>query len=252
MKKIFFLLFLSVSCKTLTISKMEKPELIFYTTDNKRYALRVFDSLLSSTLPNGQIISPTLTVCRNESLVGASTNAWEPTLYQVIRPIIPIMFTQYCWTNEAYTPNTIYRFNTPFLIERGIQPAQNKWPALLAPYAVSISQLLSFYGPPAGNYAVNYSGTVMLNYYEKIPFSSIDFKTINSPGGVGSIPAVVFDPTTSVAAFVVQQQQATPFPLRSGAISDYGNTISIAYQPNFGADVLLNCHTNFVYFELLD
>jgi hypothetical protein len=227
-----------------------KTDIYFVTTDNKKYQLRVWDTLITSSLPNGFQMYPNFTFCQDAELAGASTNAWEPTLYNVRKDIIPISVSQYAFVNNFATPgnrNSIYRFSTPYLIERGALPGKNSFAAKIAPYTRVTSLDTSFYAP-AGTESVAYNGNVAFEHYENVAFSSKDFRSVVSPDGV--IKALVFDPTVNVTAYTVQQQQTIPQPMRSPVANDYNQLITIGYNPNFGGAVNVSVHTVFLYFEL--
>lgn len=235
-----------------TLKKMENPEIYFVTTDNKKYVLRTTDKLLTSNLPNGTLIYPNITLCKYGDLAGASSNAWEPTVYNVSRNIIPVMFSQYMYVNNYAAPggrSSIYRFSTPWLIERGALPGKNTFPPKIAPYTREVNKDTSFYNP-AGPESVAYCGSVLFEFYERVPFHSIDFKEMISPDTATGIPALTFDPTVNITAYTIQQQQTTPFPMRSPIPNDYNQLITIGYNPAFGGAVTVSVRTVFVYFEL--
>lgn len=239
-----------LSCKKTDMEKNNISPLEFVTTDGKKYVLKTYDKLLTGNLPNGFQIYPEITLSSISDLPGASTFPWQPTIINQQRRIIPLVFSQYMFVDNFAAPGgrtSIYRFTTPYLIEAGALPGKNTFAGKIAPYCNEVNRDTSFYNP-AGTESIAYNGTVLLPYYEIIPFSSNDFKELKSPDG--TIQALIFRPTTNAAAYIAQQQQTVPFPMRSPIPNDYNQLITVGYNPAFGANVTVSVHTTLTYFEL--
>lgn len=219
----------------------------FVTTDGGKYALRIWSTQGTSTLPAGQSIRPTLSITQDPILIGASTNAWEPSLTNQQRPIIPLYLSMYAY-QQTFNPRTVFRFSTPYLIQQSGKFGENKWPVLIAPYCQTISDQVSTWPATTDLTTVAFNGNIILKEYERIAFSNADFMNIVSP--IGSQKFIQFFPTYNISAYAIQQQQP-PFPLTGTALNDFVNTINIGYQPGWVGDVPVTVSTIFMYFELV-
>lgn len=220
----------------------------FVTTDGAKYVLRNWMNKSTSSLPAGQAVRPTLTITQDSSLAGASVNAWEPTLYNQTKQIIPLYISMVA-SQQPNNPRMFFRFSTPYLIQQSAKFGRNTWAPLIAPYTQIISYDVSSYPPTADFTTVAFQGNIILKEYERIAFASSDFMEILSP--VGSQKFITLFPTYNISSYSVQQQQTAPAPLTGTILNDFINTLNIGYQPAWGAPVDVTVETQFLYFELV-